>query len=161
MTLYVSEWLRMRVGLSRISSQVPPVSHLGEWRHICHFFRWQKMWRVTFVTLLGRMWRSRTRIFFFNLWRFLSHPSRKTSHFGPASTKLFWTGRNITIRLELTHTFLLTSQDLSLISEAWSGKATCLEVGLGISRSNADSQWNPVYNTFHRNFCCGNETICR
>ena len=24
-------------------------------------YRWQKMWRVTFVTFLGRMWRSRTR----------------------------------------------------------------------------------------------------
>ena len=31
---------------------------------ICHFFRWQQMWHVTFVTFLGRMWRSRTRIFF-------------------------------------------------------------------------------------------------
>jgi len=30
------------VGLSRISSQLP-VSHLGEWRHICHLFRWQKI----------------------------------------------------------------------------------------------------------------------
>ena len=36
-----------------------------------------------------------------------------------------------------------------------------LKVGLGISRTNADSQWNPVYNVFHRNFCCGNETIRR
>jgi len=34
-----------------------------------------------------------------------------------------------------------------------------VKVGLGISRTNADSQWNPVYNVFHRNFCCGNETI--
>jgi len=35
-----------------------------------------------------------------------------------------------------------------------------LEVGFGISRTNADSsQWNPVYNAFHRIFCCGNETI--
>jgi len=34
-----------------------------------------------------------------------------------------------------------------------------LKVGLGISRTNADSQWNQVYNVFHRNFCCGNETI--
>ena len=25
--------------------------------------------------------------------------------------------------------------------------------------SKADSQWNPVYNVFHRKFCCGNETI--
>ena len=35
------------------------------------------------------------------------------------------------------------------------------KVGLGIFRTNADSQWNPVYNVFHRNFCCGNETIRR
>jgi len=34
-----------------------------------------------------------------------------------------------------------------------------IKVGLGISRTNADSQWNPVYNAFHRIFCCGNETI--
>ena len=37
---------------------------------------------------------------------------------------------------------------------------TSFKVGLGISRTNADSQWNPVYNVFHRNFC-GNETIRR
>jgi len=36
-----------------------------------------------------------------------------------------------------------------------------LKVGLGISRTNADSQWNPVYNVFHRFFCCANETIRR
>ena len=24
-----------------------------------------------------------------------------------------------------------------------------------------DSQWNPVYNAFHRFVCCGNETIRR
>ena len=87
-----------------------PVSDLSEWRHICHFFRWQKMWRVTFVTFLGRMWRSRTRKYFFNLWRFLSHPSRKTSYFGPAGTKKFWTGRNVTIRLGLKNAFLFPSQ---------------------------------------------------
>ena len=34
-----------------------------------------------------------------------------------------------------------------------------LKVRLGISRTNADSQWNLVYNVFHRIFCCGNETI--
>jgi len=34
-----------------------------------------------------------------------------------------------------------------------------LKLGLGVSRTNADSQWNPVYNAFHRFFCCGNETI--
>jgi len=36
-----------------------------------------------------------------------------------------------------------------------------LKVGLGISRTNADSQWDPVYNVFHRIFCYGNETIRR
>jgi len=34
-----------------------------------------------------------------------------------------------------------------------------IKVGLCISRTNVDSQWNPVHNAFHRNFCCGNETI--
>ena len=58
-----------RVGLTRISSQLP-VSDLGEWRHIRHFFRWQKMWRVTFFTFLGRMWRSCTRKYFFELVTF-------------------------------------------------------------------------------------------
>jgi len=47
---------------------------------------------------------------YFNLWRFLLHPSRKTSHFGPAGTKLFWTGRNVMIRLGLKHVFLFPSQ---------------------------------------------------
>ena len=28
------------------------------------------------------------------------------------------------------------------------------QVGLGISRSNADSEWNPVYKVFHRICCC-------
>ena len=36
-----------------------------------------------------------------------------------------------------------------------------VNVGLGISRTNVDSQWNPVYNVFHRIFCCENETIRR
>jgi len=35
------------------------------------------------------------------------------------------------------------------------------QVGLGFSRTNADSQWNPVCNVFHRNLFCGNETIRR
>ena len=34
-----------------------------------------------------------------------------------------------------------------------------VKVGLVISRTNADSQWNPVYNAFHRKICCGNVTI--
>ena len=55
---------RLRVGLAQISFQLP-VSDLGEWRHIFYFFRWQQMRRVTFVTFLGKMWRSRTRKYFF------------------------------------------------------------------------------------------------
>ena len=34
-------------------------------------------------------------------------------------------------------------------------------MGLGISRTNADSQWNPVYKAFLRICCCGDETIRR
>jgi len=34
-------------------------------------------------------------------------------------------------------------------------------VGLGISRTNVDSQWNLVYNAFHWILCSGNETIRR
>jgi len=33
----------------------------------------------------------------------------------------------------------------SLLPASWGG--------VGFSRTNADSQWNPVYNTFHRFFC--------
>ena len=36
-----------------------------------------------------------------------------------------------------------------------------IKVRLGISRTNADSQWNPVYNACHRIFCSGNKTIRR
>ena len=42
------------------------------------------------------------------------------------------------------------------IPDSWSE----VLMGLGISRTNVD-QWNPVYNAFHRIFCCGNETIRR
>ena len=43
----------------------------------------------------------------------------------------------------------------------WLGFCVRVKVGLDISRTNADSQWNPAYNAFHRIFCCGNETIRR
>jgi len=39
------------------------------------------------------------------------------------------------------------------------GAIWTLEMGLGISRTNADFEWNPVYKAFHRICCCGNETI--
>jgi len=59
---------------------------------------------------------------FFNLWRFLSHPSRKTSCFGPAGTKLCWTGSNVTIRLGLKHVFLLPSQICHLSRKREAGR---------------------------------------
>ena len=39
--------------------------------------------------------------------------------------------------------------------------ASSIKVGLGISWTNVDSQWNPVYSAFHRDFCCANQTIRR
>jgi len=48
---------------------------------------------------------------FFNLWRFLSHPSRKTSHFG-----------NVTIRLGLKHVFLFPSQICHLSRKREAGR---------------------------------------
>ena len=49
-------------------------------------------------------------------------------------------------------------QKSPIISGSFAKSDLQLEVGLGISRTNTDSQWNPVYNEFHRFFCCGNET---
>jgi len=62
-----------------------------------------------------------------------------------------------------THWFLqhLLVRPIVFYSTSNSIKTRLIKVGLGISRTNADSQWNPVYNVFHRNFCCGNETIRR
>jgi len=59
---------------------------------------------------------------FFNLWRFWSHPSRETSHFGPAGTNFFWTGRNVTIQLGLKHFFLFTSQICHLSRKREAGR---------------------------------------
>ena len=35
------------------------------------------------------------------------------------------------------------------------------KVGLGVSRTNADSQWNPVYKAFHRKHWCENKATHR
>jgi len=89
---------------------------------------------VTFVTFLGRMWRSRTRKYLFNLWRFLSHPSRKTSHFGTAGKKLFWTGRNVTIRLGLKNAFLFPSQISHISRKREAGRPFGLGPTLTVSK---------------------------
>jgi len=59
--------------------------------------------------------------------------------------------------LEVDNLILSDSTNEILPSEVFLNN---IKVGLGISRTNADSQWNPFYNAFHRNFCCANETIC-
>ena len=59
---------------------------------------------------------------FFQLVTFWSHPSRKTSHFGPADTKLVWTGRNVTIQLGLKHVFLFPSQICHLSRKREAGR---------------------------------------
>jgi len=50
---------------------------------------------------------------------------------------------------------------LSTDTDRKGGTYNGFKVVLGISRTNADSQWNPFYNAFHRKFCGGNELICR
>jgi len=51
-----------------------------------------------------------------------------------------------------------TYREKNLLDYLFGGFRSTLKVGLGIARTNADSQWNPVYNAFHRFFWCGNET---
>ena len=65
---------------------------------------------------------------------------------------------------EVVKTRIPIWQERLSLSKLYVGKkqeGLMIKVGLGISRTNADSQWNPVYNAFHRNCCCGNETIRR
>ena len=61
-------------------------------------------------------------------------------------------------------TWLIDMCDMTHWHE-WHVSLTCMtwliKVGLGIARTNADSQWNPVYNALNRIFCYGNETIRR
>jgi len=49
----------------------------------------------------------------------------------------------------------------STVNQHWPGFSRMFKVRLGLSRTNAGSQWNPVYNALHRFFGCGNETIRR
>ena len=44
------------------------------------------------------------------------------------------------------------------VNRPLAGFGRMFKVGLGISRTNVGSQWNPVYNAFHRFFDCENET---
>ena len=112
----------LRVGLNRISSQLP-VSDLGEWRHICHFFRWQKMRSVPFGIFLGRMWRARTRKYIFELVTFLVTSFPKNVTFWPRRYKTFLNGKKCDDSAGTETHISPRISDVSLISEAWSGKA--------------------------------------
>jgi len=51
------------------------------------------------------------------------------------------------------------SVSLRVSNRVYRIKLTChIQVGLGTSQTNADSQQNPVHNASHQNLCCGNET---
>ena len=78
------------------------------------------MWRVTF---LWRMWRSRTRKYFFWLVTFFVTSFPKNVTFWPRRyiTLLNWKKCYYSAGTETW--FCLLVSDLSLISEAWSGKA--------------------------------------
>jgi len=96
------------VGLTRISSQLPVSIWMSDVTFVT-FFGDKKY----YASYLSHFWEECDALahenIFFNFRRFLSHPSRKTSHFGPAGTKKNWTGRNVTIGLGLKHVFLFPS----------------------------------------------------
>jgi len=56
-----------------------------------------------------------------------------------------------------TMSTMLAFQDLSEFAVL--RRTLCIKVGLGISRTNVDSQWNSVYKAFHRIRSCANEPI--
>jgi len=49
-----------------------------------------------------------------------------------------------------------SSQEFLLRVTRTSSEKNVIQVGLGIYRTNADSQWNPFYKAFHQIHCCGN-----
>jgi len=146
---YSKKWGMLRVGLSPISSQVQ-VSDLGEWRHFCHLFRWEKMWRVTFVTFLGRTWRSRTRKHFFELVTFFVTSFPKNVTFWPRRYKFFWNGRNVTIRLGLKHIFLFPSQICHLSRKREAGRPFRLRPTLTWLRE--ENGWESLVSSFIRKY---------
>ena len=79
-----------------------------------------------------------------NLWK---------SKYGPKSPKR--AGRNLGVELDFCWPVFFAGFCTMLFEKC---SFVCFEVG--ISRTNADSQWNPVYNAFHRFFCGANETMC-
>jgi len=120
-TFYRSKFIPA-TGVTRISSQLS-VSDLGEWRHICHFFWWQKMWCVAFVTFLGRTWRSCTRKYYFQLLTFFVTSFPKNVTFWPRWYKKKLNGKKCDDSAGTETRFSLPISDVLHISDAWSGKA--------------------------------------
>jgi len=76
--------------------------------------------------------------------------------------KIVLTHFNSSFRRFSTHAFDRANHCCILfIKSIFRSSRVFIKVGLGICRTNADSQWNLVYNAFHRNFCRENETICQ
>ena len=190
----------LRVGITRIFSQFP-VSDLGEWCHICHFFRWQKKVMRRICHISGKnVTLSHAKILFLPCDVFC-HILPENCHILASPVQNFFE-REEMWRFDWDWNVLFSPRLIFVTYlEAWSGKAiwaktdpqshpnphissrskkNCtggakmwrfsgrmwqkmsqVKVGLGISRTNAVSQWNPVYNPFHRFFCCGNETTRR
>jgi len=78
------------------------------------------MWRVTFVTFLGRMWRSRTQKYFFWIVTFFVTSFPKNATFCPRRYKKKL--RNVTIRLGLKLIFLFPSQICHLSRKPEAGR---------------------------------------
>ena len=57
---------------------------------------------------------------------------------------------HVLMRNVLTVHFIFLPSDTLELQPEESKMSENFKVGLGISRTNADSQWNPVYNAFHQ-----------
>jgi len=76
----------------------------------------------------------------FNLWRFLTHPSRNMSHFGPAGTKLFLNGKKCDDSAGTETCFPLPVSDLSRKTSTRTSMGSWTSMG---PRSHDDS--NQIY----------------
>jgi len=147
---------------SDIITAVPPVDVV--WHSFC------VQWQATGVTYINNVLSNKTILFdILDFWcqlvviRFVKTLSKRRMFVSSVKisacwllhrwikfNKICWEKRPAKTRPNLRTSFC--RRDL---------KNTQLHLKVGISQTNADSQWNPVYNAFHRFFCCGNETIRR
>jgi len=108
-------------------------------------------------------WGEKSNLLF---WRGKIVTSKRRGLTSPPQEDHYWNGKGTGIKgtrrfpwafLEL---FPETKGTHTAVAEPWrpTSRQDCW---WGISRTNVDCQWNPVYNAFHRFFCWGNETIRR